>query len=56
MVVFHMDEYVGIEPDHPAGFAKWIRERIVERVRPMQAHLIDASADPVEECAGTRAC
>jgi glucosamine-6-phosphate deaminase len=51
VVIFHMDEYVGIEPDHPAGFAKWIRERIVERVRPMQAHLIDASADPEEECA-----
>jgi glucosamine-6-phosphate deaminase len=51
VVVFHMDEYVGIEPDHPAGFAKWIRERIVERVRPMQAHLIDASAEPEDECA-----
>ena len=27
VVIFHMDEYVGIDPDHPAGFAKWIRER-----------------------------
>ena len=51
VVVFHMDEYVGIDPDHPAGFAKWIRERIVDRVRPMRAHLIDASADPEAECA-----
>jgi glucosamine-6-phosphate deaminase len=50
VVVFHMDEYVGIDPGHPAGFAKWIRERIVERTHPLAAHLIDASADPVAEC------
>ncbi len=50
VVIFHMDEYVGIAPDHDAGFAKWIRERIVERVRPLRAHLIDASAEPESEC------
>ena len=33
-VVFHMDEYVGVGPDHPAGFQRWIRERIVEPARP----------------------
>ena len=25
VVVFHMDEYVGIGPDHPASFERWIR-------------------------------
>ena len=50
VVLFHMDEYVGIDKGHQAGFAKWIRERIVDRVRPMAAHLIDADADPVAEC------
>jgi glucosamine-6-phosphate deaminase len=50
VVLFHMDEYVGIDRNHPAGFAKWIRERIVERVDPMQAYLIDPEADPVAEC------
>jgi glucosamine-6-phosphate deaminase len=50
VVVFHMDEYVGIDPQHPAGFAKWIRERIVERVKPLRSHLIDPGADPVAEC------
>ena len=29
-VAFHMDEYVGVGPDHPAGFARYIRERIVD--------------------------
>jgi glucosamine-6-phosphate deaminase len=50
VVVFHMDEYVGIDPGHDAGFAKWIRERIVDRVKPLRYHLIDASNDPAAEC------
>ena len=33
VVVFHMDEYVGIGPDHPASFQRWIRERIVRARR-----------------------
>ena len=33
-VVFHMDEYVGVGPDHPAGFQNWIRRRIVEPGHP----------------------
>ena len=51
VVVFHMDEYVGVGPDHPAGFRRWIRERIVERVHAGAAHYLDGSADPDAECA-----
>jgi len=51
VVVFHMDEYVGIGPDHPAGFQRWIRERIVDRAHPRHAHYIDGLADPEPECA-----
>ncbi len=51
IVVFHMDEYVGVGPDHPAGFQRWIRERIVEPAQPKAAHYIDGLADPVTECA-----
>ena len=50
VVVFHMDEYVGAGPDHRAGFQRWIRERIVDRVRPRAAHYLDGLADPVAEC------
>jgi glucosamine-6-phosphate deaminase len=44
--VFHMDEYVGIGPDHPASFQRWIRERISDKVNPLAAHYIDGSSDP----------
>jgi len=50
VVVFHMDEYVGIAPEHPAGFARWIKERISERVHPLDAHYLDGLAEPAREC------
>ena len=49
-VVFHMDEYVGVGPDHPAGFQRWIRERIVIPTRPKAAHYLEGRADPAAEC------
>jgi glucosamine-6-phosphate deaminase len=51
VVVFHMDEYVGIGPDHPAGFARYIRERIEERAHPKTVHYIRGAGDPQAECA-----
>jgi len=51
VVVFHMDEYVGIDPDHPASFERWIRTRIVERTRPRAAHYLHGTAEAGEECA-----
>ncbi len=50
VVVFHMDEYVGIGPDHPASFERWIRTRIVERTHPRAAHYLCGTADPDDEC------
>jgi len=50
VVVFHMDEYVGIAPDHPASFQRWIRERIADRTRPEAVHYLDGLAEPPPEC------
>jgi glucosamine-6-phosphate deaminase len=47
IVVFHMDEYVGIGADHPAGFQRWIRERIVRRTTPRAAYYVEGLGDPV---------
>ena len=49
-VVFHMDEYVGVGPDHPAGFQRWIRERIVEPARPKAAYYVEGLGDAEAEC------
>jgi len=46
VVVFHMDEYVGIGADHPAGFQRWIREQIVVPAVPRAAHYVEGLGDP----------
>lgn len=51
VTVFHMDEYVGIDDDHPASFQRWIRERVAEPMRPAHVEYIDGSvADVAAEC------
>jgi glucosamine-6-phosphate deaminase len=49
-VVFHMDEYVGVGPDNPAGFERWIRERITEPARPKAAYYVEGLGDAATEC------
>ncbi|MGH3579372.1 MAG: 6-phosphogluconolactonase, partial [Mycobacterium sp.] len=51
VTIFHMDEYVGIGADHPAGFRRYIRERLENRVKPATAHYLAGDAqDPDAEC------
>lgn len=49
VTVFHMDEYVGLDADHPASFQRWIRERIEEKVAPAQVHYISGQGDAAAE-------
>ncbi|HLH37646.1 MAG TPA: glucosamine-6-phosphate deaminase [Bryobacteraceae bacterium] len=42
--VFHMDEYIGLSPDHPASFRRWIRERVAEKVHPRNVFYLAADA------------
>ena len=30
--LFHLDEYVGISPNHPASFRRYLRERVIARL------------------------
>lgn len=41
---FHLDEYVGIDANHPASFRFWIRTRFEEKVRPRSMHYIRGDA------------
>jgi len=50
-VFFHLDEYVGLPEAHPASFRRYLKERIMDRVKPGAFHFIDGEArDPEEEC------
>jgi glucosamine-6-phosphate deaminase len=48
--VFHLDEYVGISPDHPASFRRWLKERVADAVHPGIVHYLNGDAgDPDAE-------
>jgi len=50
VVFFHLDEYVGLPESHPASFRRYLKERIVARVRPGGFHFIEGdAADPAAE-------
>ena len=47
---FHLDEYVGLTIDHPAGFCKYLKERFVDKVLPLGSfHYIRPDLRPPEE-------
>lgn len=52
VTMFHLDEYIGLAPDHPASFTKYLRDRFLDKVRNLRAvHFINGDAeDPVTEC------
>ncbi|HON91805.1 MAG TPA: glucosamine-6-phosphate deaminase [Sedimentisphaerales bacterium] len=52
VVMFHLDEYIGLGADHPASFRKYLQERFVDLVTPLKAaYFVRGDAeDPAEEC------
>ncbi len=52
VVLFHLDEYIGIPVDHPASFRRYIQERVIDKVGPMKkVYLINGqNRNPRKEC------
>jgi len=51
ITLFHMDEYLGIDANHPASFRRYMRERFESRVKPKIFHYIEGESDqPLTEC------
>ena len=50
VIGFHMDEYLGVTADHPASFARYMREHILDRVVPRAFHLLNGAAPAEQEC------
>src|SRR4051812_12081634 len=51
--MFHLDEYVGIAPHHPASFRKYLREQLIDKTGMTEVHLLDVDADPAAACRKT---
>jgi len=52
VVMFHLDEYVGLKAGHPASFRRYLKERFVDKVGSLKAsYFVQADApDPQAEC------
>lgn len=49
--LFHLDEYIGLPPEHPASFRQYLKKHFLEKVTPGKVHLIKGDADdPEAEC------
>ncbi len=48
ITTFHLDEYLGLPEAHPASFRKYLKERILDEVKPGQAHFLEGDAPHIE--------
>ncbi|SDO37755.1 glucosamine-6-phosphate deaminase [Paenibacillus sp. yr247] len=51
ITVFHMDEYIGLSVDAPQRFARYLCNKLFDRVQPREVLLIDSTQSSEEECA-----
>src|SRR5690349_337344 len=50
VIAFHMDDYVGLAPDHPQSFSGYLQEHFFHRVTVAEFHPIRGDAsDPTAE-------
>ena len=51
VVMFHLDEYIGLPVTHAASFRKYLQEKFISKVSPLKAaYLINGEVDPKVEC------
>lgn len=51
IVLFHLDEYLGITAEHPGSFRYYLRHKVEQRVEPRVFNYIEGNAlQPLAEC------
>ncbi len=48
ITVFHLDEYKDMPIQHPASFRKYLKERILDDVKPGKVYLLEGDANDIE--------
>ncbi|MCF3109870.1 glucosamine-6-phosphate deaminase [Niabella sp. CC-SYL272] len=49
VVMFHLDEYIGLPITHPASFRKYLKERFLDKVAPLKAYYLINGENNAEE-------
>jgi glucosamine-6-phosphate deaminase len=47
--IFHMDEYVGIDPQHPASFPQFLHRHLLDTINPQAFYPVPGQAQDVEQ-------
>jgi glucosamine-6-phosphate deaminase len=51
VVMFHLDEFIGLPESSPASFRRYLRERFIQKVTPLkEMHFVNGEVEPVKEC------
>jgi glucosamine-6-phosphate deaminase len=51
VIMFHLDEYIGLPESSPASFRRYLKERFIEVVSPLkEVHWVNGENDPDQEC------
>jgi glucosamine-6-phosphate deaminase len=50
VTMFHLDEYVGLDENHPASFRRYLRKRLVAKVKIGTYHFLNPGTNPAAEC------
>jgi glucosamine-6-phosphate deaminase len=50
ITTFQVDEYVGLGREAPASCARYLSERLFDRVSPGRVNVIDGTVDPIAAC------
>lgn len=48
ITVFHLDDYIGMSDQHPASFRKYLKERILDEVKPHQIYFLNGDAPDID--------
>ena len=49
VIIFHLDEYIGLEENHPASFRHYLKENIIKHIRPKEFYPINTEGKSLED-------
>lgn len=52
VIIFHLDEYIGLEENHPASFRHYLKENIIKYIRPKEFYPINTEGKSLDETIG----
>ncbi len=51
VVMFHLDEFIGLRESSPASFRRYLKERFIQKVTPLkEMHFVNGEGEPAKEC------